>query len=302
MIQPLAMGELVTVEEVRSVAVLGAGTMGHGIAQVAAMAGYRTILRDLESEFVASARRRIEGNLEKGVARGKVRAEDRDAALARLETTTDLTAAVQDVDVVIEAVPETLDLKREIFAAISQAAPTRALLASNTSSLPLADIAAAASRPAHVVGMHFFNPVHIMKLLEVVRHPGADPAAVALARHVGERMGKTAIEVADVPGFASSRLGLVVGLEAMRMLEAGVATAADIDTAMKLGYGHPMGPLELTDHVGLDVRLAIAEYLSTTLGEHFHPPAILRDKVQAGELGKKTGVGFYRWRDGMKMD
>jgi 3-hydroxybutyryl-CoA dehydrogenase len=206
------------------------------------------------------------------------------------------------VDCVIEAVPERIELKQEIFSAIDGAAPAHALLATNTSSLPIADIATALRDGSRLVGMHFFNPVHVMKLVEVVRHPTANSAAVALAVALAEKMGKTPITVTDSPGFASSRLGLVIGLEAMRMVEAGVASAADIDTAMKLGYGHPMGPLELTDLVGLDVRLGIAEYLSTSIGPSFTPPQVLRDKVAEGKLGKKTGEGFYRWSaDGKRL-
>jgi 3-hydroxybutyryl-CoA dehydrogenase len=198
-------------------------------------------------------------------------------------------------DCVIEAVPERLELKREIFQAIDHAAPPHALLATNTSSLPIGEIAGAAREPARVVGMHFFNPVHVMKLVEVVRHSRAGADYIALAVALAEKMGKTPITVADSPGFASSRLGLVIGLEAMRMVEQGVASAADIDTAMKLGYGHPMGPLELTDLVGLDVRLGIADYLARAIGPAFEPPRVLRDKVAAGKLGKKSGEGFYRW-------
>jgi 3-hydroxybutyryl-CoA dehydrogenase len=196
---------------------------------------------------------------------------------------------------VIEAVPEHLDLKRETFATIDRAAPAHAMLATNTSSLPVSEIAEVVRSPSRFVGMHFFNPVHLMKLVEIVRHRGSDMAIVELAVALATKMGKTPIVVADSPGFASSRLGIVIGLEAMRMVEEGVASPADIDTAMKLGYGHPMGPLELTDLVGLDVRLGIADYLATAIGPNFTPPEVLRDKVAAGKLGKKTGEGFYRW-------
>jgi 3-hydroxybutyryl-CoA dehydrogenase len=203
---------------------------------------------------------------------------------------------------VIEAVPERIELKREIFAVVDAAAPAHALLATNTSSLPVAQIAESVRDGSRLVGMHFFNPVHVMKLVEIVRHAGSSDAAVALAVALSEKLGKTPITVTDSPGFASSRLGLVIGLEAMRMVEQGVASSADIDTAMKLGYGHPMGPLELTDLVGLDVRLGIAEYLSGAIGAAFTPPQILRDKVAAGKLGKKTGEGFYRWSsDGKRV-
>ncbi|HLL21579.1 MAG TPA: 3-hydroxyacyl-CoA dehydrogenase family protein, partial [Kofleriaceae bacterium] len=234
-------------------------------------------------------------NLDKGVELGKLSRDARDAAVARIRVAETLEAACATSDCVIEAVPERIELKREIFASVDRATPDEALLATNTSSLPVAEIARALRQPARLVGMHFFNPVHVMKLVEVVRHADADAACVARAVAFSERMGKTPITVADSPGFASSRLGLVVGLEAMRMVEQGVASPADIDTAMKLGYGHPMGPLELTDLVGLDVRLGIAEYLSTAIGPAFTPPQVLRDKVAAGLLGKKSGEGFYRW-------
>ena len=276
--------------------------MGHGIAHVAAVMGADVRLYDALAGGAQAGLDKVAKNLAKGVELGKVAAADRDAALARMRAVDDLAAACADTDCVIEAIPERIELKREVFAAVDRAAPAHALLATNTSSLPIAEIAAAVRAPGRVVGMHFFNPVHVMKLVEVVRHPGADEAAVACAVALAERMGKTPITVTDSPGFASSRLGLVIGLEAMRMVEQGVASAADIDTAMKLGYGHPMGPLELTDLVGLDVRLGIAEYLSTAIGPAFTPPQTLRDKVAAGKLGKKSGEGYYRWSpDGKRI-
>lgn len=284
--------------EIRRVAVLGAGTMGHGIAHVAASAGWDVVLRDVDQRFVDAGLARIRENLQKGVEKGKVSADARDAALARLRGTTSLEDAVASADLVIEAIPEDLKLKQETFAALDRLAPPGAILASNTSSLSVGAIASATSRPEHVVGMHFFNPVHIMRLVEIVRHERSDESFVAMARAAGERMGKDPIVVRDVAGFASSRLGVALGLEAVRMLEQGVASAADIDKAMKLGYGHPMGPLELGDLVGLDVRLAIAEYLEQQLGSSFRPPELLRQKVREGKLGKKTGEGFYRWKDG----
>jgi 3-hydroxybutyryl-CoA dehydrogenase len=289
--------------QIHTVAILGAGTMGHGIAHVFALAGVEVRLYDALPGAAVAGLGKIAANLAKGVELGKLDATARDAALARLNAVDDVAAACAAADCVIEAVPERLELKRELFAAVDAAAPAHALLASNTSSLPIAAIAAAVADPSRVVGMHFFNPVHVMKLVEVVRHPAADPAAVACAVALVERLGKTPITVTDSPGFASSRLGLVIGLEAMRMVEQGVASAADIDTAMKLGYGHPMGPLELTDLVGLDVRLGIAEYLAGALGPAFTPPQVLRDKVAAGALGKKRGEGFYRWgADGKRLD
>jgi 3-hydroxybutyryl-CoA dehydrogenase len=296
------MTELVTADAVRRVAVLGAGTMGHGIAQVAAQAGFSVHMRDLDRTILDGALARVRANLDKGVKLGKVEADAAAAALERIETTTSVADAVTDADVVIEAAPERLAVKEEIFRELATAVPARALLATNTSSLPVAVIAAAAPAASRVVGLHFFNPVHIMKLVEIVHHAGTDPAALACAQELVQRLGKTGITVADAPGFASSRLGLALGLEAIRMVEQGVASVGDIDTAMKLGYGHPMGPLELTDLVGLDVRLHIADYLAGELGEHFRPPALLRRMVADGRLGKKSGEGFYRWRDGKRVD
>lgn len=289
-----------TVDRIRTVTVLGAGTMGHGIAHVAALAGHDVRLYDVAQDAADAGRGKVAAALDKGVALGKVEASARDAALGRLVATAELGAACAGADLVVEAVPEKLDLKRELFAAVERAAPAGALLATNTSSLPVAKIAGAVADPARVVGMHFFNPVHLMKLLEVVRHAACDDSAVAAAVALGERWGKTPIVVNDSPGFASSRLGLTLGLEAIRMVEEGVAAPADIDTAMKLGYGHPMGPLELTDLVGLDVRLGIADYLSDALGPGFEPPELLRQKVADGKLGKKSGEGFYRWVDGKR--
>lgn len=292
-----------TAAELRHLAVVGAGTMGSGIAHVAALSGYAVALVDAQPGAAAASIARIGKSLAKGVELGKISAPDRDGALSRIAAADELAAACANADCVIEAVPEILALKRTLFEAIDAAAPAHALLATNTSSLPIAEIAASVREPGRLVGMHFFNPVHLMKLVEVVRHARADAAAVALAVSLAERLGKTPITVSDSPGFASSRLGLVIGLEAMRMVEQGVASPADIDTAMKLGYGHPMGPLELTDLVGLDVRLGIAEYLAGAIGPAFAPPQVLRDKVAAGKLGKKSGEGFYRWSaDGKRID
>jgi 3-hydroxybutyryl-CoA dehydrogenase len=212
-----------------------------------------------------------------------------------MQPTTDLDAACRGIDLVIEAVPENLELKAEILSRVADSAPPHALIGSNTSSLSLTAIAARSGRPAHTIGLHFFNPVHIMKLLEIVVAEQTSDETLAAAKSFAEKLGKTAIVVKDSPGFATSRLGLVIGLEAMRMLESGVASAADIDRAMELGYGHPMGPLKLTDLVGLDVRLAIADHLHREVGEQFRAPPILRRLVRAGKLGKKSGAGFYDW-------
>ena len=292
----------ITASDIRTIAVIGAGTMGHGIAQVCAQIGATVRLYDALQGGAQAGIARIAKNLDKGVELGKVTVAERDAIMARLSGFDELAPACGGVDCVIEAAPERLELKREIFAAVDKLASPRALLATNTSSLPVGEIATSVSAPERVVGMHFFNPVHLMKLVEVVRHTGSAPAMVEAAVGLATRMGKSPIVVADSPGFASSRLGLVIGLEAMRMVEQGVASAADIDTAMKLGYGHPMGPLELTDLVGLDVRLGIAEYLAGAIGPAFTPPGVLREKVAAGKLGKKTGEGFYRWSaDGKRL-
>lgn len=292
---------LPTLERLQTIAVIGAGTMGHGIAHVAALSGAQVRLYDAMRGAAQAGVAKIAKNLDRGALLGKVPIEERDAALGRIAPFDELGPACAGVDCAIEAVPEHLELKREIFAEVERIGPPHALLASNTSSLSIGEIARAVRDPSRLVGMHFFNPVHVMKLVEVVRHTGSAAEAVALAVGLAERFGKTPIVVADSPGFASSRLGLALGLEAIRMVEQSVASAADIDTAMRLGYGHPMGPLELTDLVGLDVRLGVAEYLTSVLGPAFSPPELLRAKVADGKLGKKTGEGFYRWSsDGKK--
>ncbi|MCA9684407.1 MAG: 3-hydroxyacyl-CoA dehydrogenase family protein [Myxococcales bacterium] len=284
-------------DSITTVAVFGAGTMGHGIAQVCAMAGCQTRLQDLTREQVDAGLARIRDNLDKGVARGKVSEADRDATMARLSGTPDLAEAAQGADLVIEAAPEKLEIKQQLFTRAAEVVAADAILGTNTSSLSIAAIAAPVPNPGRVIGLHFFNPVHIMKLLEIVVGDRTDQAVVERMRAFAGRIGKQAIVVKDAPGFATSRLGLVIGLEAIRMVEQGVASAEDIDTAMTLGYGFPMGPLKLTDLVGLDVRLSIADYLSKTLepGKHFEPPQLLRDMVAAGKLGKKSGEGFYKW-------
>ncbi len=280
------------------VAVIGAGTMGHGIAYVAALAGCDVRLTDARADALPQALDKIEALLVSGVKRGKVSVDDHLAVRKRIRAESQIRAAVSDVDVVIEAVVEDLAIKQRLFADVERAAPSAALLASNTSSLSIGQIAAAMTQPARLVGMHFFNPVHVMKLVEVVTHGRDSRAAADRAVEFARRLGKEPIVVRDSPGFASSRLGVVLGLEAMRMLEQDVASAEDIDKAMELGYNHPMGPLKLTDLVGLDVRLAIAEYLHATLGKpQYEPPKILKEKVKKGELGKKTGKGFYTWSD-----
>ncbi len=277
------------------IAVLGAGTMGNGIAQVSALGGYQVLLYDLERSFIEKGLAKIRENLSKGVEKGKIARVDMEAAFDRLLGTTDLEHAVSNVSLVIEAAPEKLELKRELFAKLAKFCKAQTILASNTSSLSISQIAAATNCPDRVLGLHFFNPVHLMKLLEVVRGEKTSDATLQLALEFAQRIGKNPITVKDSPGFASSRLGVALGLEAIRMFEAGVASAQDIDTAMELGYNHPMGPLKLTDVVGLDVRLAIAEYLEKTVGPQFKAPELMKRMVHEGKLGKKTGQGFYNW-------
>ncbi len=280
------------------VAVLGAGTMGHGIAQVCAAAGCEVRLYDIAEDAVASGLTRIRDNLEKGIERGKATAEERDEVLANLRTTTSIADAVKDVDLVVEAAPEAMELKRSIFQEVDAAAPEEAILATNTSSLSIGKLASATTGPSRFAGMHFFNPVHVMRLVEVVRGPETAGATTQAVVDFARRLGKEPIVVKDAPGFASSRLGIVLGMEAIRMVEQGVASPEDIDKAMELGYRHPMGPLRLTDLVGLDVRLDIARYLHEKLAsETFRPPAVLERMVAEGHLGKKTGRGFYDWSE-----
>ncbi|WP_293026973.1 3-hydroxyacyl-CoA dehydrogenase family protein [Natronococcus sp.] len=280
------------------VAVLGAGTMGHGIAQVTAMAGHDVVVRDIETEYVEDGLESIESNLEGGIEREKVTREEADAALERLSGTTDLVEAVEDAELVVEAVPEDVDLKKETVADVEEHADDEAIIATNTSSLSITEIASAAEHDGRVVGLHFFNPVHIMQLVEIVVAEQTSEETLEFAREYVESIEKTPVEVSDSPGFASSRLGVALGVEAIRMVEEGVADPRDIDAAMELGYNHPMGPIELGDVVGLDVRLDILEYLREELGERFRPPQALKRKVRAGKLGKKTGEGFYVWEDG----
>jgi len=269
--------------------------MGHGIAQVAAAAGYQAVMRDVDRDSLARGIQAIERNLVKGIQLAKLTEADRDSILQHIHGTTDL-AEIAKTDLVIEAAPERLELKQQLLREVEELASQPFIFATNTSSLSITALAKASEQPGHVVGMHFFNPVHVMRLIEIVVGKATSDDTVAVVRQVAQRLRKEAIVVQDVPGFASSRLGVALGLEAMRMVEQGVASAKDIDTAMELGYNHPMGPLRLTDHVGLDIRLNIAEYLYRELGsETFRPPELLRRMVQEGKLGKKSGRGFYDW-------
>ena len=280
----------------QTVAVLGAGTMGAGIAQVCAQAGASVILQDVSDAFVAKGLERVRAFLQQGVDKGKVTADTRDQVLARITTTTDRVAAARAADLMVEAVPEQLELKNRLFRELAGITTPTCVLASNTSSLSLQKVFADVAGPERCIGMHFFNPVPLMKLLELVRTGATSQSTIDAVTTFARQLGKEPILVVDSPGFASSRLGVCLGLEAIRMLEAGVASAEDIDKAMVLGYGHPMGPLKLTDLVGLDVRLAIADYLRGELGlAGFEAPALMRRMVAEGKLGKKSGQGFYAW-------
>ena len=271
--------------------------MGHGIAQVAAGAGFRVVLRDVDRESLARGVRAIERNLAKGIELGKLTEADCDSTLQHIHGTTHL-EELAAADLVIEAAPEILEIKQNLLREVEGIAREGFIFATNTSSLSISEIARASQYPANVVGLHFFNPVHLMRLVEIVVGKATSDDTVATVREFSRTLRKEPIVVNDVPGFASSRLGVALGLEAMRMLEQGVASARDIDTAMELGYNHPMGPLKLTDHVGLDIRLNIAEYLYRELGtETFRPPEILRRMVAEGKLGKKSGEGFYDWTE-----
>ncbi len=281
--------------DVKSIAVLGAGTMGRGIAQLAAQCEIETQLYDVSKEQLKRGLSNVDGMLRKLVQKEKLTEQERGAAMGRLLTQSDLEKACRGVDAVIEAVPESMDLKVELFNIVKKAAPETAILCSNTSSLSITELGRRTNLAERVVGMHFFNPPPLMPLVEVVRGIETSNETVDLALMLAEQMGKDPIVVNDYPGFASSRLGVILGAEAMRMVEQGVARVEDIDRIMELGYRHPMGPLKLTDLVGLDVRLAILEHLHAELGEQFRPPPILRQKVRAGHLGKKSGFGFYRW-------
>jgi 3-hydroxybutyryl-CoA dehydrogenase len=281
--------------QLKTVAVIGAGTMGRGIAHVAALGGYRTILEDLLPTSLRKAESEIRINLDKAVELGKVTAADADAAVARLEYAGSVEEAAREADLVIEAVPEEMESKIEIFTLLDKICRPDAILASNTSSFSITEIASVTYRAKKCVGMHFFNPVHKMKLLEVVRALETDDDTVASVAGVGKRMGKEVVVIKESPGFITSRVNAMIGNEAFYMLQEGVASASDIDKALKLGLNHPMGPFELVDLVGLDTRLHILEYLHKTLGEKYRPAPLLVQYVKAGRLGRKTGRGVFEY-------
>ena len=281
--------------EVNTIAVIGAGTMGRGIAHAAAVGGYRTILEDILPNALRRAESEIRTNLDRAVELGKVTAGDADAAFARLEFAGSVDEAARQADLVIEAVPEELESKIEIFTLLDKICRPGSVLASNTSSLSLTEIASVTYRPRKIVGMHFFNPVHKMKLLEIVRALETDDDTLATAVSVGKRMGKEVVVIRESPGFVTSRINAMIGNEAFYMLQEGIASAEDIDKALKLGLNHPMGPFELVDLVGLDTRLHILEYLHKTLGEKFRPAPLLVQYVKAGRLGRKSGRGVFEY-------
>ncbi|MFD9814142.1 3-hydroxyacyl-CoA dehydrogenase family protein [Streptomyces sp. NPDC059080] len=276
------------------VGVIGGGRMGAGIAQSFAAAGASVTVVESDGRAAAAAVERVATGLRRAAERGKL-AEAVEEVLARVATVESVGALPPEAALVVEAVPEDAGLKAEVLAAAERAVCEGTVLATNTSSLPVTELAAALDRPGRFLGMHFFNPVPASALVEIVVGPATDDATVERALGWTRALGKKDVVVKDSPGFASSRLGVALGLEAIRMVEEGVAAPEAIDGAMTLGYRHPMGPLRLTDLVGLDVRLAIAEHLHATLGDRFAPPELLRAKVARGELGRKTGRGFYRW-------
>ena len=283
--------------EVKTITVIGAGTMGRGIAHVAALGGYRTVLEDLLPAALRKAENEIRANLDKAVELKKVLAEDADAALNRLEYAGSVEEAAREADLVIEAVPEEMESKIEIFTLLDKICRPGTILASNTSSLSITEIASVTYRAKKCLGMHFFNPVHKMKLLEIVRALETDDDTIAAAKEVGQRMGKDVVVIKESPGFITSRINAMIGNEAFYMLQEGIASAADIDKALKLGLNHPMGPFELVDLVGLDTRLHILEYLHKSLGEKYRPAPLLVQYVKAGRLGRKSGRGVYEYRE-----
>src|SRR5215472_7807653 len=280
---------------IKTIAVIGAGIMGRGIAHVAALGGYRTILEDLVPAALRKAEAEIRSNLDKAVELGKVQRSDADAAFTRLEYASSVEQAARDADLVIEAVPEEMESKIEIFTLLDKLCRPSTILSSNTSSLSITEISSVTYRAARCVGMHFFNPVHKMKLLEIVRGLETGEETIAAAVEVGQRMGKETVVIREAPGFITSRINAMIGNEAFYMLQEGIASPEDIDKALKLGLNHPMGPFELVDLVGLDTRLSILEYLHRTLGEKYRPAPLLVQYVKAGRLGRKAGRGVYEY-------
>jgi 3-hydroxybutyryl-CoA dehydrogenase len=278
---------------INQIAVLGAGTMGHGIAHAAMTAGYDTVLYDVSQAAADKGKAAIDAVIAKSVQLGKASEAEAETMRGRLRLATVVADAVKNADVVIEAAPEKIDLKLALFKAVEAAAPAHAVLASNTSALSITEMAAVLESPGRLGGMHFFNPVHRMKLIEVVRALDTTPETIAVMEEVSAKMGKETVLVKESPGFITTRINAMIGNEAFNMLQEGVASARDIDKALKLGLNHPMGPFELVDLVGLDTRLSILQYLHRTLGEKFRPSPLLEQHVRDGRLGRKVGKGVY---------
>lgn len=284
--------------DVKDVVVVGAGLMGRGIAHVAALGGYRVAMVDVGDDVLDRSMKVIRANLDKGVQRGKVRREAADAALERLRPTTDLVSAAANADLVIEAVIEDLDLKQRVFRQLDGVCPSHTIFATNTSAKSITEIGSVTARQDRFIGMHFFNPPHLMKLVEIVKGLETSEETTLMAEEVSNRMGKETVRINEYPGFATSRINVMIGNEAFYMLMEGVGSAEDIDKALKLGLNHPMGPFELGDLVGLDTRLKVLEYLHGSLGEKFRPCPLLVKYVKAGRLGRKTGKGVFDYTDG----
>jgi 3-hydroxybutyryl-CoA dehydrogenase len=285
---------------IQKIAVIGSGLMGRGIAHVAALGGYRTSVVDISDEILQKALGVVRADMEKAVSIGKLTAEQKDKALSMISLDTSIENAAKDADLVIEAVPEEMKIKIDTFSRLERSAPKHAIFATNTSSMSVTEMAAVTQRAPRFCGMHFFNPVHKMKLLEIVVGLETAPETVQVAEQVGRQMGKDTVVIKESPGFITSRINAIIGNEAFYMLEAGVATAADIDKAVKLGLNHPMGPFEMVDLVGLDTRLHTLEYLEKTLGEKFRPCPLMVQYVKAGRIGRKAGRGVYDYPDPAK--
>jgi 3-hydroxybutyryl-CoA dehydrogenase len=284
-------------KDIRTVVVIGAGIMGRGIAHVSASGGFKTILNDVSDDLLRQARGRIEDDLKKGLALGKVSSSAMSETLSRLTLETDITQAVKTADVVIEAVPENIQLKLDVFNRLDRACPPHTILASNTSALSITEMAAITKRPAQFIGMHFFNPVHKMRLVELIRGFETSDETLKVAESLALAMGKETVEVKESPGFVTTRINALVGNEAFYMLQEGVASAQDIDKAIRLGLNYPMGPFEMVDLVGLDTRLSILNFLHERLGEKYRPCPLMVKYVKAGRLGKKVGKGVYDYPD-----
>ncbi|MCK6541524.1 3-hydroxyacyl-CoA dehydrogenase NAD-binding domain-containing protein [bacterium] len=282
---------------VQTITVLGSGIMGNGIAHVAAQAGYKTILHDVSLDALNKALNTISKNLDKGIELGKISVQDKEATLSRISVEQHLEAAVAPSDFVIEAVPEKIDLKIKIYTTLDKTCKPETIFATNTSSLSITEIAAVTQRPQKCIGMHFFNPVHKMKLVEIIKALETDEATIKATQDVATAMGKEIVTIKESPGFITSRINALIGNEAFYMLQEGIGSAKDIDTALKLGLNHPMGPFEMVDLVGLDTRLSILEYLHKSLGEKYKPCPLMVQYVKAGRLGRKTGKGVHEYPD-----